>query len=158
MAPRAASRRADRAKRREPDARGSAQRRHGAVIEYYPQIRAVTCRRGAQRHVFARAGRRARQRPLAAAAPVRYSSYAIDSVLLTAALMLLRAAAAVFANHWLTVKLVLVVVDVGLGTLALKRARTPRGRAICYVAALVVFGVVISIARHHSPLAWLSPA
>ena len=90
---------------------------------------------------------------------MRYSSYAVDTVLLTAALMLVSVLpAATFANHWLTVKLVLVVVYVGLGTLALKRARTPRGRAICYLAALVVFGVVIGIARHHSPLAWLSPA
>ena len=51
---------------------------------------------------------------------VRYSSYTVDTVLLTAALMLVSMLpAAMFANHWLTVKLVLVVAYVGLGTLAL---------------------------------------
>ena len=131
------------------------------MIEYYPQIRAahllavvLSGTLFAARGLGVLAGARW---PLHAI--VRYSSYAVDTVLLTAALMLVSVLpAATFANHWLTVKLVLVVVYVGLGTLALKRARTPRGRAICYVAALVVFGVVIGIARHHSPLAWLSPA
>ena len=131
------------------------------MIEYYPQIRAahllavvLSGTLFAARGLGVLAGARW---PLHAI--VRYSSYAVDTVLLTAALMLVSVLpAATFANHWLTVKLVLVVVYVGLGTLALKRARTPRGRAICYLAALVVFGVVIGIARHHSPLAWLSPA
>jgi len=129
------------------------------MIEYYPQIRAahllavvLSGTLFAARGLGVLAGARW---PLHAI--VRYSSYAVDTVLLTAALMLVSVLpAATFANHWLTVKLVLVVVYVGLGTLALKRAR-PRGRAICYLAALVVFGVVIGIARHHSPLAWLSP-
>ena len=131
------------------------------MIEYYTQIRAA--------HLFAVvvSGTLFAARGLGVLAGarwpmhafVRYSSYTVDTVLLTAALMLVSLLpAAMFANHWLTVKLVLVVVYVGLGTLALKRARTARGRAICYVAALVVFGVVIGIARHHSPLAWLSPA
>ena len=131
------------------------------MIEYYTQIRAA--------HLFAVvvSGTLFAARGLGVLAGarwpmhafVRYSSYTVDTVLLTAALMLVSLLpAAMFANHWLTVKLVLVVVYVGLGTLALKRARTPRGRAICYVAALVVFGVVIGIARHHSPLAWLSPS
>ena len=131
------------------------------MIEYYPQIRAahllavvLSGTLFAARGLGVLAGARW---PLHAI--VRYSSYAVDTVLLTAALMLVSVLpAATFANHWLMAKLVLVVVYVGLGTLALKRARTPRGRVICYVAALVVFGVVIGIARHHSPLAWLSAA
>ena len=131
------------------------------MIEYYLQIRAahlfavvVSGTLFAARGLGVLAGARWPMHAI-----VRYSSYTVDTVLLTAALMLVSMLpAAMFANHWLTVKLVLVVAYVGLGTLALKRARTPRGRAICYVAALVVFGVVIGIARHHSPLAWLSPA
>ena len=56
-------------------------------------------------------------------------SYTIDTVLLTAALMLLTILpGAMFANGWLTTKLVLVVVYVVLGTFALKRGRTPRVR------------------------------
>jgi uncharacterized membrane protein SirB2 len=127
------------------------------VIEYYAQIRSahiltVVLSGGlfALRGVGVLAGARW---PIHAA--LRYSSYAIDTALLTAALMLVAVVpAAMFANHWLTVKLVLVMVYVVLGTMALKRASTARGKLICYVAALVVFGLIVGIARRHSPLGW----
>ena len=90
------------------------------------------------------------------AAPVRYLSYSIDTVLLTAALMLLTILpGAMFANGWLTVKLVLVVAYVVLGSFALKRGRTPRMRTTCFVAALLVFVTIIGIALAHHPLGWL---
>ena len=89
------------------------------------------------------------------AAPVRYLSYSIDTVLLTAALMLLTILPrAMFANGWLTVKLVLVVAYVVLGSFALKRGRTPRIRTTCFVAALLVFAAIIGIALAHHPLGW----
>ena len=89
-------------------------------------------------------------------APVRYLSYSIDTVLLTAALMLLTILpGAMFANGWLTLKLGLVVVYVVLGTFALKRGRTPRIRTTCFVAALLVFVTIIGIALAHHPLGWL---
>ncbi|MEO7252479.1 MAG: SirB2 family protein [Arenimonas sp.] len=87
---------------------------------------------------------------------LRYTSYAIDTVLLTAALMLLSILPApVFANGWLAVKLVLVVAYIILGTLALKRGRTPGLRVICYVLAALVFVLIISIARSHQPYGFL---
>jgi len=93
---------------------------------------------------------------IAMAAPVRYLSYSIDTTLLTAALMLLTMLpGAVFANGWLTTKLVLLVVYVVLGTYALKRGRTPRVRTICYLAALVTFATMYGIARMHSPFGWI---
>ena len=85
--------------------------------------------------------------------PVRYLSYSIDIVLLTAALMLLTMLpAAVFANGWLWVKIGLLVVYVGLGTLALKRGRTARVRLACFVGALAVFACMYLVARAHDPL------
>ncbi len=90
------------------------------------------------------------------AAPLRYLSYSIDTVLLTAALMLFTLLpAAMFANGWLATKLVLLVGYVFLGVLALGRARIPRTRAIAYLAALVAYATMISIARAHHPLGWL---
>lgn len=87
------------------------------------------------------------------ALPVRLASYTIDTVLLTAALMLVTMLpSAVFANGWLATKLVLLVVYIGLGTFALKRGRTPRVRATCYVMALAVFAAMLAIARAHHPL------
>lgn len=93
---------------------------------------------------------------LAMTAPVRYLSYSVDTVLLTAALMLLTILPhAVFANGWLTMKLALLVVYVALGSFALKRARTPRVRLACYVLALLVFGFMLTVARGHHPLGML---
>ena len=92
------------------------------------------------------------------AAPWRYLSYSIDTVLLTAAAMLASILpAAMFANGWLAAKLVLLPVYVVLGSFALKRARTKRGRALCYAAALAVFGFIIGIAGAHHPLGPLLP-
>ena len=88
----------------------------------------------------------------------RYASYGIDTVLLIAALMLVMILpAALFANHWLTLKLALLVVYVVAGSLALKRARTPRARTLFFIAALAVYAIMLGIARAHHPLGWLSP-
>jgi uncharacterized membrane protein SirB2 len=87
-------------------------------------------------------------------APVRYLGYAIDTTLLTAALMLVTMLpAAMFANHWLTVKLCFVVAYVALGIAAMRVRR--RGMQVAfYVAALVAFALVVGIARAHHPLGW----
>jgi len=86
----------------------------------------------------------------------RYASYGVDTVLLTAALMLVTILpGAMFANHWLTLKLTLLVVYVVAGTLALKRARTHRARILFFIAALAVYAIMLGIARAHHPLGWL---
>ena len=126
-----------------------------SMIEFYPQIKLLHV--GA---VFA-SGSLFLLRGLAVqagaswgmATPVRYLSYGIDTVLLTAALLLLTLLpAAVFANGWLWVKVGLLVVYVGLGTFALKRGRTARVRVTSYVAALTVFACMYLVARTHDPL------
>jgi uncharacterized membrane protein SirB2 len=129
------------------------------LMAFYPQIKwvhiaAVT----ASGSLFAARGLLVQtNRPRwAMAAPVRYLSYSIDTVLLTAALMLLTLLpGAMFANGWLNWKLALIVVYVVLGTYALKRGRTPRVRTIAFVAALLVFFAIIGIALAHHPLGWL---
>ncbi|WP_166206821.1 SirB2 family protein [Cognatiluteimonas telluris] len=128
------------------------------MMAFYPQIKwvhiaAVTTSGSlfALRGALVQAGRPR----WAMAAPVRYLSYSVDTVLLTAALMLLTILpGAMFANGWLTTKLVLVVVYVVLGTFALKRGRTPQVRTACWLAALLVFATIIGIARVHHPLGW----
>ncbi len=89
-------------------------------------------------------------------APVRYLSYAIDTVLLTAALMLMTIVHQYpFVHAWLTVKVVLLMVYIVLGSYALKRGRTRRTRLVCYIAALAVFLFILSIARAHDPLGFI---
>jgi uncharacterized membrane protein SirB2 len=87
---------------------------------------------------------------------VRWTSYTVDTALLTAALMLLSILpGAMFANGWLTAKLLLLVVYVVLGAFAIKRGRTRLAKAGFYVAALLTFAMVYSIARAHSPWGFL---
>jgi uncharacterized membrane protein SirB2 len=125
------------------------------MIEFYPQIKAVhiamVIASGllfAMRGAGVLAGMRWPMR-----LPVKLLSYTIDTTLLTAALMLFTLLPhAMFSNGWLATKLVLLVVYIGLGTFALKRGRTRRTRAFCYVVALCVFAFIISVARAHHPL------
>ncbi len=86
-------------------------------------------------------------------APVRYLSYAIDVTLLAAALALLAILpTAVYGNGWLTVKLILLVVYIGLGTLALKRGRTVTVKRACFIAAIGTYVCMYLVARSHDPL------
>ena len=128
------------------------------MIEFYPQIKhfhifcaLLSGSLFALRGAFALGGMRWPQ-----ALPVRWISWTVDTALLTAALMLFTLLPrALFANGWLTMKIVLIVAYVVLGALAMRRTRTRRARALCYIAALLVFAQIYGIARTHHPLGWL---
>ena len=85
-------------------------------------------------------------------APLRYLTYTVDTVLLTAALMLATLLHQYpFVHAWLTVKVLLLVMYIVLGTFALKRGRTRQARASCFVAAVLVYLFIVSVARAHHP-------
>jgi len=131
--------------------------------EYYPAIKSVHVSLAlASGGLFALRGLvRLGGSEAANRAPVRRLSYAIDASLLAAALLLLAALRLKpFATPWLAVKLALLVAYIVLGTLALKRAKTPARRGLAFVAALACFASMYAIARAHDPLAplrWLLP-
>lgn len=84
---------------------------------------------------------------------VRRLSYTIDTALLSAALLLLYLLDInPFAVAWLSTKIALLLVYIVLGTLALKRARTQRVRLLCFVAALLCYGFMLTVALAHHPL------
>ena len=87
--------------------------------------------------------------------PVRRLSQVIDTALLAAALLLLATLQLnPFATPWLLTKLMLLVAYIVLGTMALRRARTLRGKALAF-AALTCFLMMFAIARTHDPLGFL---
>ena len=88
--------------------------------------------------------------------PLRYLSWTVDSVLLTAALMLMTIVHQdPVSNSWLTVKVLLLVPYIMLGYFALRGAE--RGKCLAALAgAAVVFGYIYSIARAHDPLGWFA--
>ena len=129
------------------------------MIEFYPQIKSV--------HIAAvlasgflflvRGAALNAGMNWAMAAPLRYLTYLIDTTLLTAALMLATLLHQYpFVHGWLTVKVLLLVVYIMLGTFALKRGSTRKIRVACWLAALLVYGFIISVARAHHPAGFLA--
>ena len=59
-------------------------------------------------------------------------------------------------HHWLTAKVVGLLVYIVLGTLGLKRAPSKLSKVVCMVLAVAVFIWIVGIALHRHPLAWLA--
>ena len=88
--------------------------------------------------------------------PLRYLSWTVDTVLLTAALMLMTIVHQYpVIDGWLTVKVVLLVPYIVLGYLAL-RAESRRNRLAAFAGAAVTFLYIYSVARAHDPLGFLA--
>ena len=130
------------------------------MIEYYAQVKwlhvGTVILSGA---LFATRGLMMLARsPRANHALLRYASYAIDTVLLAAALALAAMLRQYpFVHAWLTVKVLLLVAYIVLGSLALKRGRSYGVRAASYGAALAVYAAIIAVASAHHPLGPLAP-
>ena len=128
------------------------------MIEFYPQIKFVhvlcvilSGSLFAVRGMLMLAGSR-----LTNHAVLRFTSYTIDTTLLTAALMLVTILHQYpFEQAWLTVKVLLLIVYIVLGVYALRRAHSERVRTHCYFSALAVFALIVGVARMHNPLGWL---
>ena len=98
-----------------------------------------------------------RQSPALRHPVARIAPHIIDTGLLASALGMLALTTWQLAlMPWLATKIVLLLVYIVLGTIALKRGRTLRIRAIAYVAALAVFGHIVATALTRNPLGLLS--
>ena len=83
---------------------------------------------------------------------VRRLSVLIDVALLTAGVTLwLLLSWHPLLHPWLGTKLALLLLYIVLGSLALKRAPRRGQRALCFVAALLVYGFMVSVAVTHQP-------
>ena len=89
------------------------------------------------------------------AAPLRFLTYTIDTVLLTSAVMLAMMLHQIPLVHaWITLKILLLLVYIVLGVIALRPQRPKRVRIISFLAALLTYVYIIGIARAHHPLSW----
>lgn len=88
---------------------------------------------------------------------LRVIPHVVDTVLLTSALMLMHVIHQYPGVHsWLTVKVGLLVVYIALGFVALRPGRPPALRRGAFVAAVMVFGFIYSVARTRHPLGLFS--
>jgi len=126
------------------------------MIDFYPEIRLAhilaVIASGSLfflRGVAARAGRA----DWALKPTVRYLSYAIDTALLAAALMLYTMLpSAMFANGWLAAKLIFLPLYIALGWLALRRTASGPRQLAYFAGAMFAYGLMFAIARTHDPL------
>lgn len=87
---------------------------------------------------------------------VRIVPHVVDTVLLASGIAL-AAILGVFsgAHAWLEAKVAGLVVYIVLGSIALKYGRSARARLLAFVAALVTFAWIVSVAISKSPAGFL---
>jgi uncharacterized membrane protein SirB2 len=87
---------------------------------------------------------------------LRRLSYAIDTIMLAAALWL---ASIIhqwpFVQPWLTTKVLLLLVYIALGLIALRFGKTRPVRLACFTVALIVYSFIISVAITHDSRGFL---
>lgn len=78
---------------------------------------------------------------------VRILPHLVDTVLLASALlMVFWSGQYPFQQGWLTAKVLALLAYIVLGTVALKRGKTPLIRSLAFVAAVAVFGYILAVA------------
>lgn len=85
---------------------------------------------------------------------VRIAPHVIDSVLLVCGLAM--AFTLGFNQGWIWAKLIALVLYIGVGTMAIKRGKTPAKRAGAAVVAIAIFAYIVGVAIRHNPWSWLA--
>jgi len=85
---------------------------------------------------------------------VKVAPHLIDTVLLVCAILLSMMLGAAAAQPWVLTKIVLLIVYIGVGSIAIKYGRTPRSRAVAALIAVAVFMYIVGVALKHHPASW----
>jgi uncharacterized membrane protein SirB2 len=87
---------------------------------------------------------------------VKILPHVIDTVLLTCAILLSIMLGPAAAQPWVLTKIVLLIAYIGVGTIAIRRGKTPRSRAIAAVTAVAIFAYIVGVAIRHNPASWFA--
>nr|WP_299380462.1 SirB2 family protein [uncultured Halomonas sp.] len=86
---------------------------------------------------------------------VRIFPHVIDTVLLAAGVTLMVLLKAWPTQQpWLAAKLIGLVAYIGVGTIAIKRGRTPATRGVTALIAIAIFAYIVGAAVTRDPLSW----
>jgi len=84
---------------------------------------------------------------------VKIAPHVVDTVLLLSAIALASQWGwAALQLPWLLAKIMALLVYIGLGVVALRAGRSKRGRVLAWLAALLVFAYMITVAVSKNPL------
>lgn len=93
-----------------------------------------------------------RDSPLLSARWIRIAPHVNDTLLLVAGIWLaIRIGQYPFVDGWLTAKVLGIVAYIVVGTIALRRGRTKRIRAVAWIGAILIFLYIIGVAVTRSP-------
>lgn len=85
---------------------------------------------------------------------VRILPHIVDSVLLVCGVIL---AAMIGPNQpWILTKIVLLIAYIGIGTIAIKRGKTPRKRGQAALIAIAIFAYIVGVALTKDSASWFS--
>ncbi|WP_028299934.1 SirB2 family protein [Oceanospirillum beijerinckii] len=85
------------------------------------------------------------------------ATYLIDTLLLGSAISLVVMLQQYpFVDHWLTAKVLAMLLYIALGAIALRRGKTKVIRTLALIGALASVGYIIGAALNHHPLSWLA--
>jgi uncharacterized membrane protein SirB2 len=88
---------------------------------------------------------------------VRVLPHIIDTVFLLAGIgLIMTLHLPVLLPGWLQIKIAALLAYILLGTIALKRGKTKRIRAIAFVLALLTFAYVVGVALSKSAASWIA--
>ncbi|OUR90266.1 regulator SirB [Gammaproteobacteria bacterium 42_54_T18] len=61
-----------------------------------------------------------------------------------------------FVDHWLTAKVIALVLYILVGTVAIKRGKTKKIRVFAFVVGLLLYGYIVGVAINHDVLSFLA--
>lgn len=85
---------------------------------------------------------------------VKVLPHIIDTVLLVCGVIL-----AIMIGpwqSWIMAKIVALLLYIGVGMVAIRRGRTPGGRAVAALIATAIFFYIVGVALAHNPMSWLA--
>lgn len=98
-----------------------------------------------------------RASPLMKARWIKVLPHINDTILLAAALSLaVMSDQYPFVSGWVTAKVLGVIAYIILGSLALREGSSLRTRIVCWLAAMAVFGWIVSVALTRQPAGFLA--
>lgn len=85
---------------------------------------------------------------------VKILPHIIDTLLLVCGVYL----AAIIGPEqpWILAKVIALIAYIGVGTIAIKRGKTPRTRGYAALVAIAIFLYIVGVALSHNPLSWLA--
>lgn len=87
---------------------------------------------------------------------VKVAPHVIDTVLLACGVILAAMLGAAGMQPWVLTKIVLLVAYIGVGTIAIKRGKTPATRGLAALIAIGIFVYIVGVAIRHDPLSWFA--